>query len=173
MWSHVPREVAAALSADEQQASLMIFLSRLGFTRLTVGDFANCGLPLKQCAEEHAYFSSTKRLEVWAAEMFAPERDAQVRATGGLGNMPLIVLTAGDHSRDFAASMPEDMRTGFEPIWQELQTELAALSTNSIHQIVDGAGHASFQLDPAYVPMTNAAILQVIEAARCGEPLAQ
>jgi alpha/beta hydrolase family protein len=55
----------------------------------------------------------------------------------------------------------------------ELQAELAALSINSVHRIVDGAGHQWLQLDHTYVPMTSAAILQVVEAARTGQPLAQ
>jgi hypothetical protein len=58
-------------------------------------------------------------------------------------------------------------------VWRELQAELAALSGNNVHRIVDGAGHQSLQLDPAYVPMTSAAILQVVEAVRTGQPLAQ
>jgi pimeloyl-ACP methyl ester carboxylesterase len=171
MWSRLPPEVTTALSGNEQQASLLILLSRFGFSRLTAGDFADCGLPPEQCAQEKAFFASTKKVEVWAAEMYAPERDAQVRATGSLDTMPLIVLTASDHSQDFAASMPSETREQFEKIWQELQAELATLSTNSIHRLVDGAGHSSFQLDSAYIPITNAAILQVIEAARAGEVL--
>jgi pimeloyl-ACP methyl ester carboxylesterase len=171
MWSRFPAEVTTALSGNEQQASLMILLSRFGFSRLTSGDFADCGLPPEQCAEERAFFVSTQKQEVWAAEMYAPERDAQVRATGSLGTMPLIVLTASDHSQDFAASLPSETRGQFEQIWQGLQSELAALSTNSIHRLVDGAGHSSFQLDSAYIPITNTALLQVIEAARTGEPL--
>ena len=176
MWSRFPPEVTTALSGNEQQASLLILLSRFGLFRLTAGDyFVDCGLPLEQCAQERAFALSTQRMAVWAAEMYAPERDAQVRATGSLGTMPLIVLTASDHSRDFAASMPastpSETRRQFEQIWQELQSELAALSTNSIHRLVDGAGHSSFQFDPDYSPITNAAILQVIEAARTGRPL--
>lgn len=177
MWSRFPPEVSTALSGSEQQASLLILLSRFGLFRLTAGDsFVDCGLPPEQCAQERSFALSTQRMAVWAAEMYAPERDAQVRATGSLGTMPLIVLTAGDHSRDFAASLPSEIRTPetlrqFEQIWQELQSELAALSTNSNHRLVDGAGHSSFQFDPAYTPITDAAILQVIEATRTGEPL--
>jgi len=61
----------------------------------------------------------------------------------------------------------------FEGVWRKLQAELAALSTNSVHRIVDGTGHQSLQLDNAAVPMTSAAILEVVEAVRTGQPLAQ
>jgi hypothetical protein len=49
--------------------------------------------------------------------------------------------------------------------------DLASLSTNSVHQIVEGADHASFWLDPETVKVTNAAILQTVESARSGEPV--
>ena len=177
MWSRLPPEVTTALSGNEQQASLMIFLSRFGFFRLTTGDFADCGLPPEQCARERAFLVSTQKWKVWSAEMYVPERDAQVQATGSLGMMPLIVLTASDHSRDFAASLPSEMRTPetlrkFEQTWQELQSELAALSTNSLHRLVDGAGHSSFQFDLHYTPIKRDAILRVVGAVRTGQPLA-
>lgn len=176
MWLRFPPEVTTALSGNEQQANLMIFLSRFGFFRLTTGDFADCGLPPEQCARERAFLVSTQKWKVWSAEMYAPERDAQVRATRSLGALPLIVLTASDHSRDFAASLPPEARTPenlrqFEQIWQNLQADLAALSTNSVHRLVDGAGHSSFQFDSDYVPITNAAILQVIKSVRSNTPL--
>ena len=51
--------------------------------------------------------------------------------------------------------------------------QMAALSTNSIHTIVEGADHASFWLDAETAKVSVAAILQVVEAARTGQPLAQ
>src|SRR5215212_8727862 len=139
----------------------------------TNGDFANCGLPAVQCAEERAFAGSTSKWDIQVAELYAPERDAQVRDTGNLGARPLVVLTAGDHRRDFAAGISAAAQTQFEGVWRKLQAELAALSGNTVHRIVDGAGHQSLQLDPTYVPMTSAAILQVVEAVRTGQPLAQ
>jgi hypothetical protein len=63
--------------------------------------------------------------------LLAPERDAQVRRTANLGDKPLMVLSAGDHSRDFAAGVSPTARTRFERTWRTLQSELAALSTDS------------------------------------------
>jgi len=150
---------------------------RLGIIRLTSGGelTRNCPVPPQQCAENLAFNVSGKYWDAWQAEMFAPNRDDQVRATGDLGDTPLIVLTAGDHSRDFTAQSidgGEAIRSLFEQNWQMLQDELAELSSNSVHQVVAGAGHDSFQLDPKYYPITIEAIKQVMEAAQTGQLLA-
>jgi len=71
------------------------------------------------------------------------------------------VLTATEHG------MPPKQ----EQLWQGWQTDLASLSTNSVHQIVEGTDHASFWRDPATVKVSVAAILQIVEAARTGQPL--
>jgi len=173
MWQRLPAEVTATLTGPAWQAATMRLMARLGLFRLTNGDFTNCGLPAVQCAEERAFASSARKWDIQAAEMYAPERDAQVRDAGNFGTRPLVVLTAGDHGRDFAAGLPAAVHIHFERAWRELQVELVALSTNSLQRIVDGAGHQSLQLDQAYVQITSAAILQVVEAARTGEPLAR
>jgi pimeloyl-ACP methyl ester carboxylesterase len=173
MWQRLPAEATATLTGPAWQAFAIRLMARLGLFRLTNDDFANCGLPAVQCAEERAFASSSSKWDTQTAEMYAPERDAQVRDTGNLGARPLVVLTAGDHRRDFAAGISAAAQAQFEGVWRELQAELAALSSNSVHRIVDGAGHQSLQLDHAFVPMTSAAILDVVEAARTGQLLAR
>jgi hypothetical protein len=58
------------------------------------------------------------------------------------------------------------------PDKQNWQIDLAALSTNSLHQIVEWADHVSFWLDAETAKVSIAAILQWLEAARTGQPLA-
>ena len=147
-------------------------LARLGVLRLTGGSFANCGLPARQCAEEAAWSYTTKKIDSLLAEMFAPERDAQVRATGSLGSRPLVVLTATDHREDFGVSEAAVAKE-LEQTWQAMQRELAALSSNSLHHIVEGATHSSLQLEEQKARVTSGAIRQVVEAARTGQPLGQ
>jgi len=65
-------------------------------------------------------------------------------------------LTATEHDS------PPDQ----EKQWQEWQNELALLSNNSVHQVVDGADHTSFWRDPEIAKLSVTAILQVVEAAR-------
>jgi hypothetical protein len=132
---------------------------------------AECGLPAQQCKEEQAYLRSTRYRVIWGQEMLAPDRDAQVRATGALGDRPLVVLSAGDHGRDFAARVSGTARTQFERTWHDLQSELAVLSTDSTHVVVAGAGHSTLQTDHEDAQVTSAAIDQVVEAVRTHRPL--
>ena len=171
MWTRMPPEVAAALRPPAWQMRAMAYLARLGVTRLSGGDMSECGLPVRQCKEEQAYFATAQYLVTKRQEMYAPERDAQVRATGDLGDKPLVVLTAGDHSRDFAAGVSPAARTRFEHTWYTLQSELAALSTDSNHRVVEGAGHSTLQTDREDAQETIAAIVRVVKAVCSDEPL--
>lgn len=96
------------------------------------------------------------------AEFLAsPATNDQVRNLASLDDMPLFVLTATEHG-----TPPEQ-----EQLWQGWQNELALLSTNSVHQVVAGANHASFWLDPETAKASVEAVLQVVDAGRTGEQL--
>ena len=103
--------------------------------------------------------------------MLAPERDAQVRRTGNLGDKPLVVLSANDHGRDLAAGVSPTALARFERTWRNLQGELAVLSTDSTHPVVEGAGHSTLQTDRQDARVTSAVIKEVAQAARTGRPL--
>ena len=57
--------------------------------------------------------------------------------------------------------------------WTDLQNELAALSSNSLHKTVDGASHQSLAFKQQDAQIVSAIILQVVEAARSGKPMSQ
>jgi pimeloyl-ACP methyl ester carboxylesterase len=168
MWAYAPAEYRALAQPDAAMGFTLRAAERLGIVRL-INMFpvpADCGLPPPSCAAEQAY-RNARRADAYVAEMGAPERDAQVRATPDLGDRPLVVLTASDHS-DLGlppASVPQ-----FERDWRQLQDDLAGLSTNSQHLLVDGAFHATLQTTHAAV--TSDAIQRVVEAARTGQLLA-
>jgi pimeloyl-ACP methyl ester carboxylesterase len=171
MWTRLSPEVVATLSPPAWQVGAMTFLTRLGVFRLTGGDMADCGLPAQECKEEQAYLRSTRYRVTWGREMLAPDRDAQVRATGDLGDKPLVVLSAGDHGRDLAAGVSPTALARFERTWRTLQGELAALSTDSTHIVVERAGHSTLQTDRQDARVTSAEIKEVVQAARTGRPL--
>ncbi len=79
-------------------------------------------------------------------------------STQSLGDKPLAVITAGEHE---------------DPIWFELQDELAALSSDSVHRVVEGATHTSLLDDQADAQVSSMAIHEVVEAVRNGQPLMQ
>ncbi len=82
----------------------------------------------------------------------------QAHDLGSLGDLPLAIITRGE---------------GVDAGWREMQNELAALSTNSIHITVDGSTHTSLIFNPKYAHIVSETILQVVDAARTGQPLKQ
>ena len=84
-----------------------------------------------------------------------PQTNSQVRSTQSLGDKPLAVVSAGEQSSS----------------WLEMQDELAALSPNSIHRVVEGATHESLLYDKGDSQVTSAAIEQVVDAVRTDQPL--
>jgi len=87
----------------------------------------------------------------------------QVRATGSLGDLPLVVLT---HSPTFTwhadSNVPPEIVGKIEGVWQRLQNDLAGLSSNSSHIIATKAGHWIQADEPQLV---IDAILKVIDEA--------
>jgi pimeloyl-ACP methyl ester carboxylesterase len=165
MWQRVPPEVTAAMVPSTAMGLAYRGLAHLGFTRLTSTFPADCGLASEPCAQERAWLTSARQKDAYVAEMGAPERDAQARANTTLGATPLVVLTASEHADIFGTVYAAPT----EPVWRQMQNELAELSTNSVHYIVDGATHGSLQTKDAAA--ASAAIEQVVQAVRTGKRL--
>jgi pimeloyl-ACP methyl ester carboxylesterase len=136
--------------------AVLPLLTRLGVIRLSNYYPAHPDLPSQQSAQIEAFNSSTQHVVTTVEEFRAtPETTAQVRSTQSLGDKPLAVISAGEQPSS----------------WLEMQEELATLSPNSIHRVVDGATHVSLLYDEGDVQVTSAAIDQVVEAARTDRPL--
>jgi pimeloyl-ACP methyl ester carboxylesterase len=97
---------------------------------------------------------------------------AQVRATGPLGNIPLVVLTQdvndldrslGELKMRFGSDFPPELAESIGQEWLRMQKELAELSSNSTHIIVEGTGHNIPDEKPDAVVD---AILQVIDSVQ-------
>jgi len=68
----------------------------------------------------------------------------QVKATKPLGDLPLIVISRSPDNPQFdyiPSSLPVETNAELRQIWQNLQGELAGLSSNSIRVIAVHAGH--------------------------------
>jgi pimeloyl-ACP methyl ester carboxylesterase len=132
------------------------WLTRLGVIRLTNYYPAHPDLPPQQRAQIEAFNSSTRQVATTVEEFRAtPETTAQVRSAGSLGETLLAVISAGEQS----------------PSWLEMQEELAALSSDSSHRVVEGATHVSLLYERRDAQVTSAAILEVVEAVRNDQPL--
>jgi pimeloyl-ACP methyl ester carboxylesterase len=161
-WTSTP-EGQAQFESNAKIYSVAPALVRLGVMRVMGLLQPDSGLPTPNSEALKASFAATKDWDAQSAEYLASLATAtQVRESKLLNNIPLIVLTATEHG-----TPPEQ-----EQLWQSWQMELTSLSTDSVHQIVEGTDHASFWRDPETAKITTAAILQVIEAARSGQPLA-
>jgi len=136
------------------------FAARLGLLRL--GPFCRLpdDFPAGSAAEFHALCSGSQAWDAQRAEVEAiPGTMIQVREAGGLGDLPLAVVSAGG-------------LVAANPLWAEYQNELADLSTDSLHVVIEGAGHTTLWIDPEAARLSLQAILAVIDAVRTGEPLA-
>jgi hypothetical protein len=114
-------------------------------------------LPPRQRAQIDALGPSTRRVSTTALELrAAPQTAAQARGLRNLGDKPLAVVSAGTQ----------------EPEWLDLQDDLATLSSDSTHRVVEGATHTSVLDDRSDARATSAAIVEVVAAVRNDRPLA-
>ena len=150
------------VGVDRNQLAVAPFLARLGIFRLGLipSYSSDPDLPPQQRMELQAFFNSVKSLEtirdVDASFTLALD---QVRNAARLGSKPLAIVLG---SKGDGAT--EQLR--------DLFIQQAALSTNSLTHVVDGATHAGLVDNQSYALQTSSAILQVVEAARTSQPLA-
>jgi len=136
-------------------------LARLGLGHLYFAaggeiDFAEMKEPQK--SEIKSMWSSPEYFMSQRAEVIAgPGIFADGQGLGKLGDLPLLVISAGQNTSSN---------------WRELQTELAALSTNSTHLDLEKASHASLAFDPDDAREVGRGILQVVDVIRTGKRLA-
>ena len=131
-------------------------LAGLGYIRLSgfFGSWAE-GLPEKQAAEAEAFLSSYRHLKTTRDESLVWDSVcAEVRSTRGLDDIPLAVVTAG---KDVLPGQPE------------LQGELAALSSSSLHLAVKGADHVTLITHRQHALSVVKAIHHVIRAWKVGQ----
>ena len=125
-------------------------LARLGYVRMTrfFSSWAE-GLPDRQAAEAEAFLASHRHLKTTRDESLAWETVcSETRCTRGLGDKPLVVISAG-----------KDVLPGAF----ELQRELAALSTNSLHFVVKGADHVTLVTHREYALTVVEAVWQLVK----------
>jgi pimeloyl-ACP methyl ester carboxylesterase len=154
-FTHSP-EGQAMYEQTNRLGAVLPLLTRLGVIRLTNFYPAHPDLPPQQRAQVEAFNSSTQQVATTAQEFRAtPETTAQVRRMGSLDDTPLAVISAGEQPPD----------------WLEAQDELATLSSDSTHRVVEGATHESLLYDKGDAQVTSGAIDQVVEAVRTDQPL--
>lgn len=149
-----------------QQQQFMQFLqwtptlARLGILR--VASWFNTiaeDLPNQSQAAHQALLITTKHLQATLAEANQWEKTtAQVRQKRNLGDIPLLVISAGTDEFGFSAQRIKN--------WQTLQRDLTALSDNSRYKLIPQATHHSLLTHPEHAAMTVAAIRRLIMQIR-------
>jgi pimeloyl-ACP methyl ester carboxylesterase len=156
-------ELLKEAEAYGRVSSVFPLLARIGLFRLyfaTGGEIDFQDLPPRQHDETAAFWSSpayfsSQRSELGDALKIYDSKQELVN----LGDLPLVVITASE--------------TGPFPAWPALQDELAGLSTDGVHQVIEGATHASLVFNPDHARQVSDAIIQVVEAVRDGKRLAE
>jgi hypothetical protein len=82
----------------------------------------------------------------------------QAASLGDFADKPLVVLTSG---------------SGSNAAWLAKQKDMATLSTNSAHRVINGATHEALIAEEEYSAATTQAILVVVSSVRSAEPLAK
>jgi pimeloyl-ACP methyl ester carboxylesterase len=114
-------------------------------------------LPLRQHNEVASIFLTQ---EYWRNQkvhlLVENEIFQQAHDLGSLRDLPLAVITRG-------IDVPQN--------WSDMQDELAALSTNSIHLTVENSTHSSLVFNSDHARVVSQIILEVINAVRTGKRL--
>jgi pimeloyl-ACP methyl ester carboxylesterase len=160
----LPPELAADFTPSEGLLTTFPLLARIGLTRFSPVFPAEPVNPAQQYAEVSALNASVKSMTAMAAELRAiPATLEQVRDAGDLGDMPLVVVTAGEGP--YSQFSPE-LATPATQVWLALQDDLVSLSSNSIQLTIPGATHESLVYNQGDARSTSTAILQLVEALR-------
>ena len=163
-------ELQAQNANDASLVRTMQVLSYFGLPRLLgIGKNNAQGLPTLQAAEVNAFVSTPQHWATIRALIDStPATYDEVRATGSLGDIPLVVISA--NTAWFTRGAPaDDARLTLN----NLHDEIAKLSTNNSHVIVDGATHGSLVHDKNDAQKVIAAIEAVLTSLETGLPLAK
>lgn len=149
---------AGSYSAVQHASSLAATTSWLGVGRLLAATSA-AELPPMYRDDLRATAATGKEMTGVPAEYLVAGRSAAAAGTlRSLGAKPLVVLTAGQGSREG---------------WMGSQNAMAELSSNSVHRVEQGATHSAFVEEPDHAAAVTRAIHDVVVALRTGEPLSQ
>jgi pimeloyl-ACP methyl ester carboxylesterase len=137
-------------------SALLSSSARLGLARLIAQ--TDYGLLPPQSRDEIRASAATASYAKSVIDEYiqAGESGRQAAALTDFAERPLVVLTAG---------------VGSSASWMAAQDQLATLSTNSAHRVIDGAVHAGLVHDERYAAASTQAILDVVSSIRNHEAL--
>ena len=88
---------------------------------------------------------------------------------GSFGDLPLVVLTAGNEPDELPAGMTPEIYAEISKVWSEMQIELAALSTSGEQRVIDNAEHYIQHDNPNAVIQAIRDVLTAIDVTPAGD----
>lgn len=155
-------EVAGWKTFNDAVQVVLWVLWRTGLGRLSGADtFQQLGYPPDVAREIAALQARNQTFDITYAETsHAMEAlSANSAAAENLGDLPLMILWASESD------------TAQERLSAHRE-EMATYSSNSVTRMIEGANHGSILGNEQYAQQVSEAILDVLEAAQTGEPLA-
>jgi pimeloyl-ACP methyl ester carboxylesterase len=132
-------------------SALVSTSARLGLGRL-YGQLEHGSLPPRSRDEARASSATASNVRSTIDEYIQANASMEQAASlGDVADKPLVVLTAG---------------IGSDATHSAAQNDLATLSTNSVHRVIDGATHDSLISDEQDAAATTQAILDVVSSVR-------
>ena len=155
-----PQERRDELKKEQRTVTLARWLAPFGVVRLLQKPSDYGDVPSQHAAAEDSFTLTAKYFQAIQDQFRAmPNTLRQERQVISLGSIPLIVVSA---------ALPDDET---RRVWNEINGELAKLSTNSVHRLVQGAEHQDLVRKPEHAEVTMDAIQEVVQAARTGQQL--
>ena len=150
-----PKDGESSYDGVGRFATLASLSARVGVSRL-YGDLLGGTLPARsnELLRYDAAQASTVRSMV--EEYLQGGASQEAASLRDFGDKPLYVLTAG---------------VGSDASWITSQKETTTLSSNSAHEVVDGASHQPLEDDEQYAAHITQAVLDVITSVRTGQPI--
>ena len=145
-------EYTKANQDDSKQFRIFALLNSTGIMALAPQSIPNLGLPKDAYAQWQASLATSDYFKTTLAEINAQEENcAEVRALKitGFGTMPLIVLSAGQ--QNMITSLSDAGNQQRWEVWQALQSELAALSSEGKQIIAEQSSHMIQLIQPDLV----------------------
>lgn len=159
-------EIDSNLTYWNVVSALSSALTRVGLTRLVGNsDFQRSGYPAELVPELTAMQARNQSVDVYYDEngpAFPALQEASASAED-LGDLPTMVIWA---SQTYDTNQAN-------PSLRPLAEELSTYSSNSASRIVEGATHLSILGNEQYARQVTNAILDLIDSAETGDPLAQ
>jgi hypothetical protein len=137
-------------------SALVSTSARFGLGRL-YGQLEHGSLPPRSRDEARASSATASHVRSTIDEYIqAAASIDQAASLGDFADKPLVVLTAG---------------TGHDAASSAAQNDMATLSTNNVHRVIDGATHDSLISDEQDAAAATHAILDVVSSVRSARPL--